>query len=157
MFPARPWQVECLFFRYYSWRRRCSCSMYLPDRFGGWCNKQTGAIASMDKACSQCKKMDPNAYADCDNLPDGVQASLVQDTIAVGPPSSHHCDATQEDYCSMAHGKKVSPETASSFVSNELLSSTCVSLRLMDLANLVLRFIRWLIASVMPGIKVSST
>ena len=86
--------------------------MYLPERFGGWCNIQTGAIASMDKACSDCKKMDTNAYADCDNLPDGVQPLLVQDTNAITLPPQ--CNATQEDYCSMSHGKKVTPERSPS-------------------------------------------
>ena len=97
-----------MFLRYYSWRGQCACTMYIPDRFGGWCNKETGAIASRDEACSKCRGMPDDMYADCDALPGGVSPRLIPDEELLCTDCKPACDgAVEEPQCSMATGQMV--------------------------------------------------
>ena len=69
--------MQCLFLRYFSWRRKCNCSLNLPERIGGVCDIETGIVLSKDEDCARCRKMKMSRFDNCDDLADaGVVPKL---------------------------------------------------------------------------------
>jgi len=77
--------VQCIFLRYFSWRRKCNCSLNLPERIGGMCDIESGIVVSKDEECAQCRKLNESSYDSCDDLADvGVTPRL--------PPAIYEID-----------------------------------------------------------------
>jgi len=84
--------VGCMFLRYYSWRRRCSCSMHLPQRSGGVCEASSGILLSKDASCAQCQKI-PEEYKSC--------SSLAEDLKPLLPPPVYEVDTGNVSWYSL--------------------------------------------------------
>lgn len=116
-----PDAVGCVFLRYYSWRRRCSCSMMLPERSGGVCDAESGVMLSKSTECWECQKqpMDDSTLS-CDNLPDGMtplfpdlppQNCTTPSCVTAGRAVAQNYYGNYSDddgpACSMVNGKEI--------------------------------------------------
>mmetsp|Transcript_20943 Transcript_20943/g.53672 ORF Transcript_20943/g.53672 Transcript_20943/m.53672 type:complete len:298 (-) Transcript_20943:135-1028(-) len=99
--------VDCIFLRYYSWRRRCTCNRSLEGSSEPVCMNSTGVIKAKSEACAECLKMEGDQYVTCDQLKGDLYARYLYEGESCGPRGCA-CNATVlEPQCSMATGKRV--------------------------------------------------